>query len=147
MTVRGYRDSDWGEWLRMSVALFPQYAAENLAAGMRDHRMRSDADVFIAEREDGSIAGFVEVGAREYADGCETAPVGYIEAWYVDTDVRQQGYGRALLEAAESWARSRGYSEMASDAQIDNDVSLAAHRNSGYEVVDRVVQFRKDLTR
>ena len=87
-----------------------------------------------------------KVGARPYADGCETSPVGYIEAWYVDTDVRRRGYGRALLEAAEAWARGRGYREMASDASLDNTVSHAAHRRVGYDEVDRVIQFRKKLS-
>jgi aminoglycoside 6'-N-acetyltransferase I len=53
--------------------------------------------------------------------------------------------GRALLEAAENWSRERGYTEMGSDALIDNEVSHAAHLRSGYEIVDRVVNFRKDL--
>ncbi|HEX6627472.1 MAG TPA: GNAT family N-acetyltransferase, partial [Gemmatimonadaceae bacterium] len=123
MKVRAYRDTDWSEWVRMSVALFPQYSAEALTPDMRVHRARSDAEVFVAERDDGSIAGFVEVGARQYADGCETTPVGYVEAWYVDPDVRRSGFGRALLEAAEGWARKRGYREMASDAMLGNDVS------------------------
>jgi aminoglycoside 6'-N-acetyltransferase I len=71
--------------------------------------------------------------------------VGYIEAWYVDPDARRIGLGRALLAAAEAWARERGYQEMASDALLDNDVSHAAHRRLGYQEVDRVVQFRKNL--
>jgi aminoglycoside 6'-N-acetyltransferase I len=130
----------------MSVALFPEHPAEELAAGMREHLARPDAAVFIAERPDGSTAGFVEVGARPYADGCDTSPVGYVEAWYVDPDVRRAGVGRALLAAAEEWARGRGYREMASDTLLDNEVSHAAHRAAGYEEVDRVVQFRKVLT-
>ncbi len=129
----------------MSSALFFEYLADELAPDMREFRARSDADVFVAEREDGSIAGFVEVGARPYADGCDTSPVAYIEAWYVDPDVRRSGYGRALLAAAEEWARANGYREMASDASLDNPVSHAAHLRAGYEEVDRVVQFRKDL--
>ena len=129
----------------MSVALFPDYTADDLAKGMREFRARSDGEVFIAEREDGSVAGFVEVGSRPYADGCETSPVGYIEAWYVDPDVRRSGYGRDLLKAAENWARGRGYHEMASDALLDNEISHAAHYRAGYEEVDRVVQFRKGL--
>jgi aminoglycoside 6'-N-acetyltransferase I len=145
MKIRAYRDADWGDWLRMTRLLAPQYSEEDLATGMREHRTRTDAEVFVAERVDGSIAGFVEVGARPYADGCETSPVGYIEAWYVDADVRRTGYGAALLAAAEDWARARGYREMASDSQLDNEISHAAHRNSGYDEVDRVVQFRKRL--
>lgn len=145
MKIREYRDTDWPEWLRMSVALFPEYPAEELAGGMRESRARTDLEVYVAERRDGSLAAFVEVGTRPYADGCETSPVGYIEAWYVDPDVRRQGVGQALLAAAEHWARSRGYREMASDARIDNLVSHAAHRRAGYGEVDRVVQFRKAL--
>lgn len=143
--TREYRDSDWAEWLRMSIALFPRYPAEDLAAGMIEHRAREDAAVFVADRGDDSLAGFVEVGARRYADGCATSPVGYIEAWYVDADVRRRGIGRALLAAAEDWARARGYREMASDATLENAVSHAAHAHAGYEEVDRVVQFRKSL--
>jgi GNAT superfamily N-acetyltransferase len=130
----------------MSVSLFPQHPAENLADGMRDFRERGDAALFVAERDEGSLAGFVEVGARPYADGCETSPVGYIEAWYVEADVRRRGFGRALLEAAEAWARDRGYREMASDSGLGNVISHAAHRRAGYEEVDRVMQFRKALS-
>jgi RimJ/RimL family protein N-acetyltransferase len=145
MKVRAYRDSDWSEWLRMSVALFPDYSAEDLARGMRDFRGRNDAEVFVVDRGSAALAGFVEVGSRPYADGCDTSPVGYIEAWYTDPDVRRNGHGRALLRAAEDWAREQGYREMASDALLDNDVSHAAHRRVGYEEVGRVMQFRKIL--
>jgi aminoglycoside 6'-N-acetyltransferase I len=129
----------------MSVALFPESTAEDLAKGMKAFRARRDAEVLLAERDDGSIAGFVEAGSRPYADGCDTSPVGYVEAWFVDPDARRAGYGRALLKAAEQWARRQGYSEMASDALLDNEVSHAAHRAAGYEEVGRVVQFRKVL--
>ena len=145
MKIRAYRDTDWSELLRMSLLLFPRATAEDLETDIKALRARADAEVFVAERPDGSVAGFVETGTRLYADGCDTSPVGYIEAWYVDPDVRRSGYGRALLAAAEDWARRRGYREMASDAQLDNEVSHAAHRRSGYEEVDRIVQFRRIL--
>jgi len=147
MNVRAYRDSDWSEWLRMSCALFPEHSEEELEDGMREHRSRSDAEVFVAEDGKGILFGFVEVGARSYADGCGSSPVGYIEAWYVDPSMRRHGVGRALLAAAERWARERGYREMASDALLDNDVSHAAHRHSGYEEVERSVKFRKTIDR
>ena len=147
MKVRRYRDDDWAEWLRMSHALFPQAAGDDneLTPDMNQCLARADAAVFIAERPDGSVCGFVEVGARSHADGCATSPVGYIEAWYVDPDVRRHGYGRALLAAAEAWAVEQGYREMASDALIDNVVSHEAHKRSGYIEGDRVVGFHKVL--
>jgi aminoglycoside 6'-N-acetyltransferase I len=144
MNVRPYRESDWAEWVRMELALFPDAAADE-ESWMRQLLTRADAAIFIAERDDGSVCGFVEAGTRPYADGCGTSPVGYVEAWWVDADMRRHGVGRALLLAAEEWARARGYQEMASDALLDNTVSHQAHTRSGYEEVDRVVQFRKKL--
>ena len=129
----------------MTRALFPHASPEECASDLRAILARPDAALFVAEREGEGLAGFVEVGARSIADGCATSPVGYIEAWYVDPDVRRSGLGGALIAAAESWARERGYREMASDALIGNDVSHAAHGSLGYTEVDRVITYRKDL--
>lgn len=92
------------------------------------------------------LTGFLQVGLRSHADGCDPEhPVGFIEGWFVQEEFRNQGIGKALTAAAEDWARAQGCIEMASDALIDNDVSLRAHQTLGYEVVDRCVHFRKPL--
>jgi aminoglycoside 6'-N-acetyltransferase I len=104
-------------------------------------------DVLLAERPGGGLCGFLEVALRSRADGCETTPVGYIEGWYVDEDVRLQGVGRALVEAAEAWARSRGCRQMASDAELWNEVSHRAHGALGYRETARLVLFKKELDR
>jgi aminoglycoside 6'-N-acetyltransferase I len=49
------------------------------------------------------------------------------------------------MEAAERWARERGFPELASDALLDNSLSHAAHGALGFEVVERIVVFRKVL--
>jgi aminoglycoside 6'-N-acetyltransferase I len=146
MLIRPYAESDWDEWFRMNQTLFPTQSLEEDEAEMRAILAASDSEVFVIERPDGkSLAGFVEVGTRSVVDGCLSSPVGYIEAWYVDPDIRRTGYGRALLDRAEKWAIAQGYSEMGSDALIDNDVSHAAHRKCGYVEVDRVITYRKTL--
>lgn len=145
LQVRRFRDDDVSEWLRLSQALDPATPREEHLADMRLIRARRDAAVFVVERPTGGLAGYVEIASRSYADGCATSPVGYVEAWYVDADVRRTGYGRALLAAAEEWARAQGYTEIASDALLENELSLYAHLGTGYRIVDRVVQFRKSL--
>ena len=145
MRIRRWREADRPELVRMSLALFPEGSAEGLEGDIDVIAGREDAEIFVVERSNGLLCGFVEVGSRPYVDGCDSSPVGYIEAWYVDDDVRRTGIGRTLLNTAEDWAVARGYTEMGSDSLLANEVSYRAHRASGYDEVDRVVQYRKDL--
>jgi len=91
----------------------------------------------------GKPAGFIELCLRNRAEGCDTSPVPYIEGIYVEAEHRRSGIGRALVVAAELWAKQRGHTEMASDARIENDTSLAAHKAYGFAVVERIICFRK----
>ena len=50
------------------------------------------------------------------------------------------------MRASELWAVENGYSEMASDTELDNEVSLKAHLTLGYEEVERQICFRKRLS-
>lgn len=102
--------------------------------------------VLVADRGDGSLCGFVEIGSRTYAEGCESTPVAFLEGWYVDPDVRRKGIGAELIRAAEAWAIAHGYSEMASDTELENNVSFNAHLALGYEEVERQICFRKRLS-
>ncbi len=101
--------------------------------------------IFVAEIA-GTVVGFVEVGLRSHADGCDgRKPVGFVEGWYVDPDHRRSGIGRALVVAAEDWARAQGCTEIASDTWADNEPSQLAHEALGFAVVDRCVNYRKAL--
>jgi aminoglycoside 6'-N-acetyltransferase I len=104
------------------------------------------AAVFVAESDDGQLIGFLEAGLRSHADGCDPAqPVGFVEGWYVLEARRNQGVGRALMSAAEQWARQHGAVEIASDSWITHEDSHRAHQALGFEIVDRCVHFRKPL--
>ena len=53
--------------------------------------------------------------------------------------------GRALVAAAEGWAREQGCRQMASDADLDNLLSQAIQQRLGYQETGRIVQFCKTL--
>jgi aminoglycoside 6'-N-acetyltransferase I len=101
---------------------------------------------FLAVDAEQRPIGFAEATLRhDYVNGTETSPVGFFEGWYVVPEQRGRGIGRALLHAAEAWARSRGCAEFASDALLDNDDSQLAHLACGFAETERVVYFRKPL--
>lgn len=143
--IRGYRDGDEPEWLRMRRALWDYCPDDQQLREMAVVRGSDHETVFFAERDDDTLCGFVEVALQPRADGCDTTPVGYIEGWFVDPDLRRQGVGRALVEAAEAWARSRGCRQMASDVELWNEVGHRAHAGVGYQKTDRLMLFKKDL--
>jgi aminoglycoside 6'-N-acetyltransferase I len=148
MHVRRVNSADDAEWLRMRDALWPGLAATHhrreMVGYLGDEVTHA---VFVLDRGEGRLGGFLEASTRAAADGCETSPVGYIEGWYIDPDLRQSGWGGALMAAAEDWARACGYAEMASDCVIENVVSFRAHTALGYRETERLVHFRKPLTR
>jgi aminoglycoside 6'-N-acetyltransferase I len=143
--IRSYRDGDDAEWLRMRKALWEDCPDEQQVREMGEILESDSEEVFFAERPGGGLCGFVEAAIRPWAIGAEARPVGFVEGWYVDEDLRRQGVGRALVGAAEAWARSRGCRQMASDAELWNDVSHEAHGRLGYHEVARLVLYKKDL--
>ena len=145
MLIRLVEERDFEEWLRMRLTLWPDHTVDAMGTEMATLCADESAATFVADRGDGRLGGFVEAGLRKYAEGCDTSPVGYIEGWYVDADLRSQGIGRALVQAAEQWAQDRGCIEMGSDTWFDNEVSYRAHLAIGYEEAERLIHFRKTL--
>jgi aminoglycoside 6'-N-acetyltransferase I len=145
MEIRRLALTDDAEWLRMRDALWPGRSEGEHRAEMAMYRANASWAVFIADRGDGRLGGFLELGERSVADGCDSSPVAYIEGWYVDADLRRSGVGKKLVSAAERYAIDMGRREIASDCVLNNDVSLAAHLALGYGEVDRLIHFRKVL--
>jgi aminoglycoside 6'-N-acetyltransferase I len=145
MIVRRIRREDFTGWLRMRLELWPDHDVEEIRTEMEEILVDPNQPVFVAERPDGSLGGFLEASVHNDTYGCDTKPVGYIEGWYVDADLRRQGIGGLLTAAAEAWAVEQGFKEMASDCEIENQVSRQAHFALGYEEVERLIHFRKFL--
>jgi aminoglycoside 6'-N-acetyltransferase I len=144
-TIRRATPQDKPEWHRMRQGLWPEAPADYLGLDLDTLLNGARSAVFLAADAHGKLVAFIEVGLRDYAEGCDTSPVGYILAWYVDPHVRGQKLGRELIRTAEEWAREKGCSEMASDTWLDNEASIQAHLKMEYYEVDRLVHFVKRL--
>jgi len=144
-TIRRATSADRESWLAMRQALWSECSRDEHIAEI-DETLAAEGQVcLVAESLTGQVLGFLEASLRPFAVGCRTGPVGYIEGWYVRAHDRRQGVGRALVAAAEEWARNEGCIEMASDAMLENSISQSAHRAIGYEGAGQLVCFRKLL--
>lgn len=138
--------NDAAEWFRLRKLLWDESSDEEHRAEMIDIYEHHETQlVLVVETSSGKLIGFLEASIRPFVEDCHTDHVGYLEGWFVEPAFRKQGIGRLLVKTAETWARRKGCTEMASDAEIGNDSSLEAHQKLGYEETSRLVHLRKDL--
>lgn len=146
MKIRRAQETDREEWLRLRKKLWPLSSASGHLAEMQQMTASPDRRVvFMFEGPEGRIAGFVEASIREDFQTVAGEAMGYIEGIFIDPEHRREGAGRALVEAAESWAGERGCSVMGSDADLEDSVSHDFHSALGYRETDRMVVFRKKI--
>lgn len=155
ISIRFAEASDIPNLARMREALWPVSSAEEHAqelALILSGKFPSVMPLVIIIAEERAstpedlLVGFLEVGLRSYAEGCDPShAVGYVEGWYVADGHRNRGIGAALLVAAENWARTQGCTEIASDSQITNMTSQNVHEALGFKVVEHSINYRKAL--
>jgi aminoglycoside 6'-N-acetyltransferase I len=143
--IRQAWPKDKASWARLRRALWPDCSE-------RKHRLEicqvlgSEGVVFVAENGSGKLVGFAEVSLRrDHVDGAESSPVPYLEGWFVEARYRKRGIGGSLIGAVEKWATARGYTELASDAEQENLLSIRLHKQLGFSEIDRNVTFLKKL--
>ncbi|HTN26941.1 MAG TPA: aminoglycoside 6'-N-acetyltransferase [Burkholderiales bacterium] len=133
-------------WLALREALWPHCSREEhlreMAAQLAEPERYAH---FLASISDHAV-GLAEVAIRnDYVNGTATSPVGFLEGIYVIPEARRRGIAKTLVDAVIGWVRDAGCRELASDARLDNSLSLVVHRALGFEQTERVVFFRKTI--
>ena len=147
ISVREMKSSEWRDWSTMRQTLYD---------GLNDADAEKEAQIFLDGQDpnlkivylaflDQEIAGFCELSERSYAEGCYDGPVAYLEGWFVHEFARNRGVGKALIDAAVTWAKEHQYPHLASDAELSNTRSQQAHKALGFEEVERAVHFKMAL--
>lgn len=145
-TIRRMMLADKDRWAGMRAALWP-----NDPIG--DHRdeitdlLQSDQPyhAYLALSQAQEPVGFAELSMRTYANGCTERPVPFLEGIWVAPAHRHKGVGGQLIATIERDLHAQGFSELCSDAEIENSLSHNAHKAWGFEETERVIYFRKAL--
>jgi GNAT superfamily N-acetyltransferase len=101
---------------------------------------RDDAAIFVAEGVEG-LAGLVEVYRRQD----EPSPFrvsyvyGYVQSLVVAQRWRTQGLGRQLMDAARTWAREQGATQMRLEMWEFAEGPLHFYEKLGYRTIRRTL--------
>lgn len=138
--IRPLTAADRDAWLALRQALW--MGTDAATRGAEDGTLLSEPRRFgalaygvVLAFRGGRAVGFVEVSLRDDLAPFDGASVGYVEGVYVTPRLQRHGIGRALIRAAEDWARQAGARHLASDVQPDNAASGDFHIRVGFAAV------------
>jgi len=134
-----------GALAALALELWPDHSREEMETEFASLLERDDAACFLCLWEQNPV-GFAQCQLRrDYVEGADFSPVGYLEGIFVSEGFRGRGIARQLLSACENWAKEKGCREFASDCELTNTQSLAFHLKSGFAEANRIICFVKPL--
>ena len=129
----------------LAAVLWNTHFIDELSREFSDIISKGDAQFFL-KYENNIPVGFVQCQLRrDYVEGAETSPVGYLEGIFVKEGCRNKGYARELVSACEAWAKDNNCKEFASDCEIDNIESFQFHIAVGFTEANRIICFTKKI--
>ena len=129
----------------LAIQMWQDNTIEDLTTDFEELLTKEECAIFIYKLNDKAIA-FAQCQLRhDYVEGTDSSPVGYLEGIFVQEEYRKKGYAKELLTACEKWAKEKGCSEFASDCELSNVNSLKFHLAMGFDEVNRIICFRKDI--
>ena len=129
----------------LAKKLWPNEKEDDLAKEFYKILQDGESAIFFVE-ESREIVGFAQCQLRkEYVEGTNSSPVGYLEGIYLEPEYRGQGIAGQLLDKCEEFAKENGCTEFASDIELENEASYHFHDKNGFVEVNRIIHFTKAL--
>ena len=141
--IRPMRDADAARVAALTTQLGYPVTAEELArrlAGVRTHR---DHELLVAVDHEDRAIGWVHVARHPTLESSEVA---VIHGLVVDESARSGGIGRALVDAAEAWAREHGTKAIIVRSRSTRRRAHRFYQEIGYQEVKRSHVFEKPLS-
>jgi len=142
--IREIKKSDRNMWLGMYRKLFPDNSDDALLAEIDRIFKSGKRSAYVAQVDERPV-GFAEYALRDYANGCHSQPVPFLEGIWIDADYRGQGIAKALVSYLEQLARMAGFTEFGSDVELSNYPSQLMHERLGFQQTEKVIFYRKIL--
>ncbi|NHC34484.1 aminoglycoside 6'-N-acetyltransferase [Scytonema millei] len=147
MKIVKVTQDDFNEWLDLALKLWSDESIEEMQRSLTIILHSPHEAGFLVKDDNDKAIGFMNLSLRyDYVPGATQSPVAYVEGIYVEDEYRKQGVGTKLIQYAQQWAIECGCVELASDALLENTASYDFHIKVGFQEVERVVTFIKQVT-
>lgn len=135
---------DCAIWAKLANQLWNNHHLDDLEKEFKSLIVKNTA--FFIDYEDDVPIAFAQVSLRnDYVEGTNSSPVAYLEGIFVEKGYRNKGIAKNLIHECEVWARKNCCKEIASDCELANDTSYRFHLSCGFEEVNRIICFKKEL--
>jgi GNAT superfamily N-acetyltransferase len=143
VSIRRAQPADLAELTRLCAQL--GYPTETSVFSRRFETIREDENqaVFAAVLTDGRVIGWLHVLTTMYLESDAFAEIGGI---VVDELHRRSGAGKALMHAAEEWAKEQGLRAVRLRSNVVRKKAHLFYRSIGYQQVKAQYTFEKELT-
>ena len=92
------------------------------------HNALSRADLFLVAEVDGRVGGYLIIAVPSWTDAAEITDLA------VDRALRRRGAGRALIGAADQWARGRDLRSLWVEPRADNYEAIQFYLSLGFRL-------------
>ncbi len=142
ITIREARIADASKLAPLAKQLGYDSTPEEVAARLPGIFADSEHIVFVAEQNNGELAGYVEAFLFRTATSNVRAEIAGL---VVEEASRSLNIGRMLMARAEDWAREKGCSECGLRSNVIREGAHRFYENLGYRVNKTQKSFRKKL--
>ena len=112
--------------------------AEERARPLYTAQLRSAREVVLLAERGRMAVGILRCVETAGSPLLDPARYGYLSSAYVRPEARRSGVLRALLAAAERWARARGLTEMRLHNASDNPLAAGTWEGLGFGLVEQL---------
>ena len=144
-TIEKLNSSNLNVGVELAHMLWDDYTIGEATEDFKEEIEKGEDGHFLLKAND-KYVGFLEISIRhDYVEGTDSSPVGYIEGIFVKEGYRKMKLASKLIDFANDYFKQKGCTEMGSDCELTNELSIKFHKGIGFQEVNRVVCFKKDI--
>lgn len=143
--IRKARQKDYVIVAKLAKELWNNHSLVDLENEFKEYLFSDNVCIYL-DYENNVPVAFSQVSLRyEYVEGVNSSPVAYLEGIFVKEEYRKQNIAQQLIIQSENWAKEKGCKEIASDCELENEISYSFHLKNGFKEVNKIICFTKQL--